>query len=441
MADLLAMNFALCYNCTRFDLHSLVIMQHFQPGIAEYLLFLCMINPHISAADNRRLTKSLRMEFWEMIEVKNLTKYYGDKHAVDGISFSVKQGEILGFLGPNGAGKSTTMNILTGYISSTSGSVEIDGYDILENPIEAKQKIGYLPELPPLYADMTVQGYLSFVYDLKKCKIPKKQHIDDVCRRVRIDHVQKRIIKNLSKGYRQRVGLAQALIGNPEVLILDEPTVGLDPKQIIEIRDLIKVLGERHTVILSSHILSEVQAVCDRLVIINGGKIIADDTAENLTRKLSKDFRYIIRVEGPQEDIHRVLSSIPGMKEVLFRGEKEPGAFEFSLESDPTLDIRREVFHRIVTRNWTILSFRSTEMTLEDIFLQLTTGDGAVAEATLAGTEDAESEETAADPSQIESVEVVNPETGSLEDVSQPLEVPENVEEKKVNMNENGGEE
>lgn len=375
-----------------------------------------------------------------MIEVKNLTKYYGDKHAVDGISFSVKQGEILGFLGPNGAGKSTTMNILTGYISSTSGSVEIDGYDILDNPIEAKQKIGYLPELPPLYTDMTVQGYLSFVYDLKKCKIPKKQHIDDVCRRVRIDHVQNRIIKNLSKGYRQRVGLAQALIGNPEVLILDEPTVGLDPKQIIEIRDLIKVLGERHTVILSSHILSEVQAVCDRLVIINGGKIVADDTAENLTRKLSRDFRYIIRVEGPQEDIQKVLASIPGMKEVLYNGEKEPGAFEFSLESDPALDIRREVFHRIVTRNWTILSFRSTEMTLEDIFLQLTTGDSAVAEATLAGA-DNEEETVSVDPSQVESIEVVNPETGSFEDVSKPLEVPTDVEEKKVNMNENGGEE
>lgn len=380
-----------------------------------------------------------------MIEVKNLTKYYGDKHAVDGISFSVKQGEILGFLGPNGAGKSTTMNILTGYISSTSGSVEIDGYDILDNPIEAKQKIGYLPELPPLYTDMTVQGYLSFVYDLKKCKIPKKQHIDDVCRRVRIDHVQNRIIKNLSKGYRQRVGLAQALIGNPEVLILDEPTVGLDPKQIIEIRDLIKVLGERHTVILSSHILSEVQAVCDRLVIINGGRIVADDTAENLTRKLSKDFRYIIRVEGPQEDIQKVLSSIPGMKEVLFNGEKEPGAFEFSLESDPALDIRREVFHRIVTRNWTILSFRSTEMTLEDIFLQLTTGDSAAAEATLAGAESDDEGKTedqaAADSQQVESIEVVNPETGNTEDVSKSLEAPKIYEEKKVNMNENGGEE
>ena len=439
------MGVVMCYNCTRFILYSLVIVQNFRCRKTGYLLFLCNRCPLASKAGNRMQQILLRMEFLEMIEVKNLTKYYGDKHAVDGISFSVKQGEILGFLGPNGAGKSTTMNILTGYISSTSGSVEIDGYDILDNPIEAKQKIGYLPELPPLYTDMTVQGYLSFVYDLKKCKIPKKQHIDDVCRRVRIDHVQNRIIKNLSKGYRQRVVLAQALIGNPEVLILDEPTVGLDPKQIIEIRDLINVLGERHTVILSSHILSEVQAVCDRLVIINGGKIVADDTAENLTRKLSKDFRYIIRVEGPQEDIQKVLSSIPGMKEVLFNGEKEPGAFEFSLESDPALDIRREVFHRIVTRNWTILSFRSTEMTLEDIFLQLTTGDSAAAEATLAGAESDDEGKTedqaAADSQQVESIEVVNPETGNTEDVSKPLEAPKIYEDKKVNMNENGGEE
>lgn len=382
-----------------------------------------------------------------MIEVKNLTKYYGDKHAVDGISFSVKQGEILGFLGPNGAGKSTTMNILTGYISSTSGEVKIGDYDILESPIEAKQKIGYLPELPPLYMDMTVQGYLSFVYDLKKCKIPKRQHIDDVCRRVRIDHVQKRLIKNLSKGYRQRVGLAQALIGNPEVLILDEPTVGLDPKQIIEIRDLIKVLGERHTVILSSHILSEVQAVCDRLVIINGGKIVADDTAENLTRKLSKDFRYIIRVEGPQEDVQKTLSSIPGMKEVLYNGEKEPGAHEFSLESDPTLDIRREVFHRMVSRNWTILSFRSTEMTLEDIFLQLTTGDAAAAETTLSGTAE-ETTEAAAEPAADAEVEIIDPETGIVQAVAdnEQVEMIEGfdlnaVEDGANATNENGGEE
>ena len=380
-----------------------------------------------------------------MIEVKNLTKYYGDKHAVDGISFSVKQGEILGFLGPNGAGKSTTMNILTGYISSTSGTVEIDGYDILENPIEAKQKIGYLPELPPLYLDMTVQGYLSFVYDLKKCKIPKKKHIDDVCRRVRIDHVQHRIIKNLSKGYRQRVGLAQALIGNPEVLILDEPTVGLDPKQIIEIRDLIKVLGERHTVILSSHILSEVQAVCDRLVIINGGKIVADDTAESLTRRLSKDFRYIIRVEGPMEEIRKVLEGVPGMKEVLFNGEKEPGVYEFSLESDPTLDIRREIFRRIVGRSWTILSFRSTEMTLEDIFLMLTSGysDSAIRtlEASEKDGEPAEAPQPEEPKGEVEEIQVMNPETGTAQDVTQPPQMPEIDGARKQKMNENGGEE
>lgn len=381
-----------------------------------------------------------------MIEVKNLTKYYGDKHAVDGISFSVKQGEILGFLGPNGAGKSTTMNILTGYISSTSGEVKIGDYDILENPIEAKQKIGYLPELPPLYMDMTVQGYLGFVYDLKKCKIPKKQHIDDVCRRVRIDHVQKRLIKNLSKGYRQRVGLAQALIGNPEVLILDEPTVGLDPKQIIEIRDLIKVLGERHTVILSSHILSEVQAVCDRLVIINGGKIVADDTAENLTRKLSKDFRYIIRVEGPQEDIQKVLASIPGMKEVLYNGEKEPGAHEFSLESDPTLDIRREIFHRIVSRSWTILSFRSTEMTLEDIFLQLTTGDFSAAETTLANAQNENEEQPASEEAESEPIGVVDMDSAVSEDAADSAAYEEGFDDKAAEdaaniTKENGGEE
>ena len=204
-----------------------------------------------------------------MIEVVNLSKHYGDKKAVDGISFKAESGEILGFLGPNGAGKSTTMNILTGYISSTDGKALIDGIDILENPIKAKQKIGYLPEIPPLYVDMTVKEYLCYVYDLKKCKLPRNTHLADICRLVKIENVYNRIIKNLSKGYKQRVGLAQALVGNPPVLILDEPTVGLDPNQIIEIRTLIKKLGRNHTVILSSHILSEVQAVCDRIVVIN----------------------------------------------------------------------------------------------------------------------------------------------------------------------------
>ena len=219
-----------------------------------------------------------------MIEVRNLTKQYGSKKAVDNISFTVNDGEILGFLGPNGAGKSTTMNMLTGYISSTSGEALINGINILDEPMKAKKEIGYLPELPPLYLDMTVKEYLSFVYDLKKCKIPKQAHLEEICKLVKISDVYNRVIKHLSKGYKQRVGMAQALIGNPKILILDEPTVGLDPKQILDIRNLIKRLGKKHTVILSSHILSEIQAVCDRIVIINQGVIAADDTTENLTK-------------------------------------------------------------------------------------------------------------------------------------------------------------
>ncbi|MDR0974861.1 MAG: ABC transporter ATP-binding protein, partial [Ruminococcus sp.] len=207
-----------------------------------------------------------------MIEVQNLTKKYGQKAAVNNLSFTVNDGEILGFLGPNGAGKSTTMNILTGYISSTEGKALINGIDILDEPLKAKKFIGYLPENPPLYVDMTVKDYLDFIYRLKKCKLPKKAHIQEVCKLAKIEDVYNRIIKNLSKGYKQRVGVAQALIGNPPILILDEPTVGLDPKQIIEIRTLIKKLGKRHTVILSSHILSEIQSTCDRVIIINKGE-------------------------------------------------------------------------------------------------------------------------------------------------------------------------
>ncbi len=318
-----------------------------------------------------------------MIEVKDLTKVYGTKHAVDGISFTVNEGEILGFLGPNGAGKSTTMNILTGYISSTSGTAKIAGFDILENPVEAKKHIGYLPEHPPLYLDMTVEAYLEFCYHLKKAKQPMKAHLEDICERVKISDVKKRIIKNLSKGYRQRVGLAQALIGNPEVLILDEPTVGLDPKQIIEIRNLIKTLGKRHTVILSSHILPEVQAVCDRVIVINKGKIVADDTEENLSHNLSKDFRYIARIEGPEEEVLKILNGISDLKEVQSYGQKEPGVFEYSLEAAPGSDIRRDLFNRLASRNYPLLGLKTTELTLEDIFLQLTaegsnTTDGGV---------------------------------------------------------------
>ncbi len=313
-----------------------------------------------------------------MIEVRNLTKQYGAKKAVDDLSFTVNDGEILGFLGPNGAGKSTTMNMLTGYISSTSGNALINGIDILDDPIEAKKNIGYLPEIPTLYLDMTVKDYLNFIYDLKKCKLPRKAHLEDVCSLVKINDVYGRIIRNLSKGYKQRVGLAQALVGNPPILILDEPTVGLDPKQIIEIRTLIKKLGKKHTVILSSHILSEIQAVCDRVIIINGGKIAADDTTENLTKNISADHRLIARIEGPREEILKTIKNISGVISVIADMEREPGVYDYEIEVKDDADIRRELFKRIVSRSWVMLGLRSTEMTLEDIFLKITMGDDVV---------------------------------------------------------------
>ena len=309
-----------------------------------------------------------------MIEVSNLTKRYGQKVAVDNLTFHVDQGEILGFLGLNGAGKSTTMNILTGYLSATDGVCRIDGHDILEEPLEAKRVVGYLPELPPLYLDMTVREYLEFVYDLKRCRLPKAAHVREICNTVKLTDHMDRLIKNLSKGYRQRVGLAEALIGNPEVLILDEPTVGLDPKQIIEIRSLIKSLGEKHTVILSSHILSEVQAVCDRIIVIDHGRLVADDTTENLSRHMSQDHRYVVRIDGPEKEVLKTLSAISGMKEVIPLGKKEEGVYEYSVESGEDKDLRREIFKRLSERNWPLLGLKSTEMSLEDIFLRLTGG-------------------------------------------------------------------
>ncbi len=307
-----------------------------------------------------------------MIEVQNLTKRYGTHCAVDHISFKVEEGEILGFLGPNGAGKSTTMNILTGYLSSTDGVVKVGGYDILEEPNKVKAAIGYLPEQPPLYLDMTVREYLDYMYDLKKCVLPRAKHIAEICKIVKIQDVYGRLIKNLSKGYRQRVGLAQALIGNPPVLILDEPTVGLDPNQIIEIRSLIKSLGKHHTVILSSHILPEIEAVCDRIVIINQGKIVADDTAEHLSQKYSGDRRLIVRVAGPEEGTKTLIAGIPGVHTVMSMGEREPGVVEFAVEVKDGEDIRRPLFDRLSARKWPLMALKSMEMTLEDIFISLT---------------------------------------------------------------------
>ncbi len=310
-----------------------------------------------------------------MIEVKNLSKHYGDKKAVNEISFTVEDGIILGFLGPNGAGKSTTMNMLTGYLSATSGQALINGIDILKDPIKAKEQIGYLPEIPPLYLDMTVKEYLDFIYDLKKCKSPREEHIRQICNLVKITDVYNRIIKNLSKGYKQRVGLAQALIGNPPILILDEPTVGLDPQQIIDIRNLIKKLGERHTVILSSHILSEIQAVCDKIVIINKGQVVADDTAENISKSISEDHRLIVRIDGTKEENIKLIEGIQGVESVSCDFEREPGAFEYIIETDGETDIRKQLFERVAEKNRHILELKSAELTLEDIFLKVTAGE------------------------------------------------------------------
>lgn len=310
-----------------------------------------------------------------MIEVKHLTKYYGDKAAVNDISFTAEDGEILGLLGPNGAGKSTTMNMLTGYISSTSGQALINGVDILDEPIKAKSFIGYLPELPPLYLDMTVMSYLNFVYDLKKCKLPRKSHLKDVCNLCKITDVSNRIIKHLSKGYRQRVGLAQALIGNPPILILDEPTVGLDPKQIIEIRTLVKKLGKRHTVILSSHILTEIQAVCDRIVIINHGQVAANDTVDNLSNSISVNNKLNVRVDGNKAEVLQAIRAIDDVLQVRADMEREPGIFEYEIESKPNADIRPALNQMVQQNGWGIYKMELGEMALEDVFLKITMGE------------------------------------------------------------------
>jgi len=310
-----------------------------------------------------------------MIRVENLTKIYGNKKAVNDISFSVAKGEILGFLGPNGAGKSTTMNIITGYSSATMGTVHVNDAEIFESPNKVKRQIGYLPEQPPLYLEMTVNEYLSFIFRLKKIKLPRQKHIDEVCKQVRISDVQKRVIKNLSKGYRQRVGLAQALLGNPSVLILDEPTVGLDPRQIIDIRNLIKELGSTYTIILSSHNLSEIQATCDRVIVINKGTLIADDTPDNLARTMNPEHKLAVRIAGPEKKIFNLLLELPDVLRVDMLGlcEGEDGVYDFMLESKPGTDVRREMFNRLAENRWPILNLKSTELSLEDIFLQLTT--------------------------------------------------------------------
>lgn len=311
-----------------------------------------------------------------MIEVSNLVKRYGNHTAVDHLSFQIEKGKIYGFLGPNGAGKSTTMNMITGYIASTEGKIVIDGHDILDEPEKAKKCIGYLPEQPPLYFDMTVLEYLKFAADLKKIPKEKKEPmIEDIMELVKIDDMKNRLIKNLSKGYRQRVGLAQAILGYPEVIILDEPTVGLDPKQIIEIRTLIKNLKKRHTVILSSHILSEVSAICDYVLIISHGKLVASDTPDNLSKMDIGSNNLTILIKGNKTDIRSGFDDLDGIKEIDFELDSEQNAWKVKISVDHAEDIREKIFYKMAEKKCPILEMQLKKVSLEEIFLELIEND------------------------------------------------------------------
>lgn len=307
-----------------------------------------------------------------MIEVKDLVKKYGSHLAVDHLSFTLESGKIYGFLGPNGAGKSTTMNIMTGYLGATQGSVLIDGHDILKEPEEAKKHIGYLPELPPLYMDMTVQEYLEFAAELKKLPKEKRESdISEVMKLTRLQDVSNRLIKNLSKGYKQRVGLAQAILGFPEIIILDEPTVGLDPKQIIEIRELIRTLSKKHTVILSSHILAEVREVCDYILIISKGKLVASDTPENLELLRNGASSLELEVKAAPETARAILSTIDDIDAMEMHSENE-NLTRVKLETKNGADIREAVFYAFAEEKCPLLEMKTAKASLEDIFMELT---------------------------------------------------------------------
>ena len=312
-----------------------------------------------------------------MIKIEHLVKNYGSTCAVDDISLEIGEGEIVGFLGPNGAGKSTTMNILTGYLSGTAGRVSVSGIDVLGDPLGAKRHIGYLPEQPPLYLDMTVDEYLQFNYELKGCKLPREAHLAEVCEVVRIGDVRRRLIRNLSKGYRQRVGIAGALVGAPEVIIFDEPTVGLDPKQIIEIRNLIRSLGKHHTVILSTHILQEVQAVCDRIVIINKGRIVANEKTENISNVMANNRRFNVKIVGPQKDVLAMLRSMGGITYAEALAERDGDAYTYMIETEYGTDIRKKLFYQLAERNWPMVGMEALGMSLEDIFISVVDSSNA----------------------------------------------------------------
>lgn len=312
-----------------------------------------------------------------MIEINHLVKKYGSHVAVDDLSLTVEPGKIYGFLGPNGAGKSTTMNIITGYLAATSGEVKINGFDVLKQPEEVKKCVGYLPELPPLYMDMTVKEYLDFVAELKKLeKSLRAGYVKEAMKITKTEEVSGRLIRNLSKGYRQRVGFAQAVLGYPEILILDEPTVGLDPKQIIEIRDLIKELGKKHTIILSSHILSEISAVCDHVFIISHGKLVASDSTENLLERMTGAQEIELLVKAEEDTAETAICEIAQVERCEKTESKEDGAVQLLVTAKKDADVREAIYHTCVEHHMPILEMKAASKSLEDVFLELTSQEG-----------------------------------------------------------------
>ena len=312
-----------------------------------------------------------------MIEINHLVKKYGSHVAVDDLSLTVEPGKIYGFLGPNGAGKSTTMNIITGYLAATSGEVKINGFDVLRQPEEAKKCVGYLPELPPLYMDMTVKEYLDFVAELKKLeKSLRAGYVKEAMKITKTEEVSGRLIRNLSKGYRQRVGFAQAVLGYPEILILDEPTVGLDPKQIIEIRDLIKELGKKHTIILSSHILSEISAVCDHVFIISHGKLVASDSTENLLERMTGAQEIELLVKAEEDTAETAIREVAQVERCEKTESKEDGAVQLLVTAKKDADVREAIYHTCVEHHMPILEMKAASKSLEDVFLELTSQEG-----------------------------------------------------------------
>lgn len=310
-----------------------------------------------------------------MIEVKNITKKYGSFTAVDNISFKIEEGEIIGLLGPNGAGKSTTMNMITGYIEPTEGEIVINGYDISKRPRKAKSQIGYMPEGVPLYSDLTVKEFVTYMAELKKVdRKTRKEKVEKIIEQTGLKDVEKKLTRNLSRGYKQRVSMAGALVGEPKILILDEPTVGLDPKQITEIRALIKELGKTHTVILSSHILSEVSQICNKVIIINKGKIVAVDTPENLEKKVANNNTTYVTVEDTENKMETIKETIPEIKEIKLIKENEDGTKQYALESDKDVDLRKIVFNEFAKENITIFEMKKADTTLEDAFMKLIEG-------------------------------------------------------------------